>query len=93
MPDTNQKVFCPECEIRALQAKITKDRIQADVAKMVYVQGITAPEDVYKKRLEICAGCPSLKSEIMCAECGSYVAYRAKMLSSTCPYPGNNKWL
>lgn len=93
MPDSQKKPFCPECEIRALQVEITKDRIDAAVAKMAYVAGITAPDHIYRTRLETCRSCPSLRAEIMCAECGSYIAYRARMLSATCPYPGNNKWL
>ena len=92
MHDDNQKKFCPECEIRKLQSQITKDRIEDDIAKMEYVPGVTTPEDIYRKRLETCSTCSSLQAEILCSECGSYVAYRARMISATCPYPGNNKW-
>ncbi|MCR5763611.1 MAG: DUF6171 family protein [Treponema sp.] len=93
MPDERHQRFCPECEIRELQSQVTKERIENDIANMVYVPGVTAPEYIYKKRLEACKACNSLQAEIMCSECGSYVAYRARMLSATCPYPGKDKWL
>ena len=85
--------FCPECEIRELQTRITKEKIEHDIANMVHVDGVTTPDHVYEKRIETCRSCSSLQAEILCSECGSYVAYRAKILSATCPYPGKNKLL
>ncbi len=86
------KAYCPECEIRELQSKITKESIEKSVSKMASVQGVTTEDEEYKRRLSICASCPSLRSEILCAECGSYVAYRARIVASSCPFPGNDKW-
>lgn len=88
----DEKGFCPECELRALQSQITEERIQEIVDKMAFAEGITTPQDEYERRLSICRECPSLSAKIMCSECGSYVAFRAHNLSGTCPYPGNNKW-
>ncbi len=84
--------LCPECEIRALQSRITKESIEKSVSKMAKRQGVTTEDEEYKRRLSICERCPSLRSEILCAECGSYVAYRAKLANATCPFPGRDKW-
>jgi hypothetical protein len=86
------KPFCPECEIRAMMGRVSKESIEASVAKMARLEGVTTEEDEYRRRLEICASCPSLRADIMCAECGSYVAYRARIASSTCPAPDGDKW-
>ena len=87
-----QKSFCPECELRKLQSEATKEKIEEIVSKMAYTEGVTTPEAEYKRRLQICSECPSLKAEILCAECGSYVAFRAHNSSGKCPFPGKNKW-
>lgn len=88
----SEKAFCPECEIRELQSAISRESIEKAVSKMARIEGVTTEEGEYERRLLICKSCPSLRSEIMCAECGSYVAYRARIISSTCPYPGCDKW-
>ena len=87
-----EKAVCPECEIRALQAAVTKESSASSVAKMARVQGVTTEDAEYKRRLAVCERCPSLRSEILCAECGSYVAYRARILNASCPFPGQDKW-
>lgn len=86
------KVICPECELRALQAEITEERINEIVSRMAFVEGITTPQDEYLKRIAVCKECTSLKSNIMCSECGAYVAFRAHNLKNKCPFPGKNKW-
>ena len=75
-----------------MMGRITKESIEASVAKMARLEGVTTEEGEYKRRLSICGECPSLKAEVMCAECGSYVAYRARISSSSCPFPGGDKW-
>ena len=76
---------CPECELRAIQSSITKESLEREVSAMKYVQGITAPENQYKNRLDICEKCSALVSQIMCSECGAYVLFRAKNKKSSCP--------
>ena len=76
---------CPECELRAIQSSITKESLEREVSAMKYVQGITAPENQYKNRLDICEKCSALVSQIMCSECGAYVLFRAKSKKSSCP--------
>lgn len=86
------KTFCPECEIHSMKTEITQEKILEIVNKMAYVEGVTTPDEIFRNRLEICKSCTSLQNKIMCMECGSYIAFRAHNLSSTCPYPGCNKW-
>ena len=87
-----EKAICPNCEIKAMMGRITKESIEASVAKMARLDGVTTEEGEYKRRLAVCEGCSSLRDGILCAECGSYVAYRARIVSSTCPFPGGDKW-
>lgn len=87
-----QRTFCPECEIRRLMVADTPQKIAEVISSMPFIEGVTAPPAVYSKRLAVCRTCPSFKAEMMCAECGTYVAYRARQLDSTCPYPGSDKW-
>ncbi len=75
-----------------MMGRITKESIEASVAKMARRDGVTTEEGEYKRRLAVCEGCPWLREGIRCAECGSYVAYRARIASSTCPFPGGDKW-
>jgi len=84
--------YCPECELRQSMMKITPQSIQQTISNMAYQEGITTEPEVYDKRLLICKECSSLRDEIMCSECGSYVAFRARIKASQCPYPGINKW-
>ena len=90
MESTN---FCSKCELNALERLLTPENIRKDVANLAYIEGITAPSAVYEKRLEVCAECPALNGHTTCAHSGSLVAYRAKILNTVCPWPGNNKWV
>ena len=83
---------CPQCEIRAQLAAFTPERIRALADAEAYQEGITAAPALYEKRLRTCAACPHLKSGVLCADCGSYVAFRAKLKAATCPFPGTDKW-
>ncbi|MBQ3799897.1 MAG: hypothetical protein II837_06330 [Treponema sp.] len=87
-----EKAICPNCEIKAMMGRITKESIEASVAKMARLEGVTTEDGEYKRRLAVCEACPSLRDGILCAECGSYVAYRARIASSACPFPGGDKW-
>lgn len=76
---------CPECELREIQSSITKESLEREVSGMKYVEGITASESQFRKRIGVCEKCSSLVSQIMCSECGAYVLYRAKNKNSNCP--------
>ena len=85
--------FCPQCEIRAAQAQLTPEVIKARALAQEELPGITAGRDLYEARLAVCKSCPSLQGGLVCAECGSYVAYRARLKAAVCPAPGRNKWI
>ena len=84
--------YCPQCELRAMQAVLTPERIRAQVAAMGAQPGVTAPPAEYERRLAVCAACPRLQGGVLCAECGSYVAYRARLQNARCPFPASDKW-
>lgn len=92
MQEQEKKAFCPECELREMQSKITEESIALAISKMAYVEGISSPKEEYERRMSICKDCKRLEAKIMCMECGSYVAFRAISLAQKCPFPGYNKW-
>ncbi|MCH5295326.1 MAG: hypothetical protein J1F14_05440 [Treponema sp.] len=84
--------FCPRCERLALQRLLTPDNIMRDISSMAYVEGVTTPSNEYEKRLGTCFSCEALQGRTTCAHSGSLVAYRAKIMGASCPYPGKDKW-
>lgn len=50
------------------------------------------PEEVYRRRLAACAGCPKLQDGETCAACGCYVRVAAKLRAKACPLPGGGLW-
>ena len=87
-----KRIFCPECEIRSELLKITPQKMLDEVLSQPFVEGFSTPLEEFKRRLSICKTCPSLRENVLCAECGSFVAYRAHILKNTCPFPFENKW-
>ncbi|MCR5724265.1 MAG: DUF6171 family protein [Treponema sp.] len=90
--DSRQGAWCPQCELHAQMAAITPESIRAQAEAQAFVPGITADSATYARRLKICASCPKLVSEMLCSECGSYVAFRARLEKARCPFPANDKW-
>ena len=84
---------CPSCAARkAKDGKIVKEELEAYIKNFVYVPGFSADEELYKERLVICTGCSALLGGILCGYSGQYAAYRARLLSATCPFPQGDKW-
>lgn len=86
------KVYCPRCEMQALQSQLTAASVESQVQAMTYIEGFSSPQALYKKRLSICKSCPALLGGITCSYSGSLAAYKAAILSATCPNPEGNKW-
>jgi hypothetical protein len=49
-------------------------------------------DNVYNKRLEICAACESCVDGTMCMKCGCFVQFRALSALRNCPHPGGDHW-
>jgi len=50
-------------------------------------------DDVYAARLEQCASCADLREGVLCAWCGCFVQFRARIKDSYCPSPAGSRWL
>lgn len=51
-----------------------------------------ATDTVFKKRVDVCQQCPSLRYESTCMHNGSLILYKAKLAESQCPFPFGSKW-
>ena len=83
---------CPLCALREQQATLTAESIRKAAEAQPFISGLTTPAAEYERRLAACSSCPSQQGGILCAECGSYTAYRARLLKATCPYPAGSRW-
>jgi len=54
---------------------------------------LRADDDVYAARLEQCATCADLREGVLCAWCGCFVQFRARIKDSYCPSPAGSCWL
>ena len=84
--------YCPLCEIRELQSLISPEYVKELASNMIVEKGGTTDDDIYHKRLTVCETCDAFRGRMVCAYCGSYVAFRARPAAAFCPYPGKNKW-
>ncbi|MDR2741566.1 MAG: DUF6171 family protein [Treponema sp.] len=46
----------------------------------------------YQRRLAVCEVCEALRNGILCAHCGCFVLFRARILAAYCPHPGGDRW-
>lgn len=83
---------CLRCELEKLQSLITPEYIAGVVAALPEEPGVTADKAEYDRRMSICSRCEAFSGSMFCTYCLNYVAYRAHVLASRCPYPGNDKW-
>ncbi|MDR0641153.1 MAG: DUF6171 family protein [Treponema sp.] len=53
---------------------------------------LRAGESLLRRRLACCSSCDSLREQVLCAQCGCFVRFRAAVLKSWCPSPAGDKW-
>lgn len=46
----------------------------------------------YERRLAVCGACEDLRAKILCARCGCFVQFRARIQGAYCPHPGGDLW-
>lgn len=49
-------------------------------------------DEIYEKRLAVCAACPFLINETTCGLCGCFVQFRARLAYKQCPDPEETRW-
>jgi len=62
------------------------------VASIPIDPSFCADGDVYTARLEQCASCADLRGGVLCAWCGCFVQFRARIKDSYCPNPAGDSW-
>lgn len=76
--------ICPECETKSYLSsmEMTPDLVE-EMALSEEISDFIG-EETYRKRLEICHTCPSLIGGMTCKNCGCFVQFRARHISSSC---------
>ncbi|MDR0709193.1 MAG: DUF6171 family protein [Spirochaetaceae bacterium] len=54
---------------------------------------LRAEEAVVEGRLARCSRCPALREQVLCAYCGCFVIFRARIAKGCCPHPGGDRWV
>ena len=82
-------ILCRKCLDRPVDERELMEYLDNYAASLP--ETIRVSEEVYAKRLELCAYCPRLISH-MCSLCGCYVQARAAKKNMRCPEPGAPRW-
>lgn len=81
---------CPHCQSKFLP---TTEEIE-QIVKMTKVdESQKTDELLYKERLAACKSCAYFEEDILCMQCGCFVAVRALYKNKKCPHPNGSKWL
>jgi len=62
------------------------------VALIPIAPSLRADVDVHTARLEQCASCGDLREGVLCAWCGCFVQFRARIKDGYCPNPAGDLW-
>ncbi|MDR3146940.1 MAG: DUF6171 family protein [Treponema sp.] len=82
---------CPRCGGR-YQAIPSPERLEELASESPMPASLRAGEVLLRRRLSRCAGCDSLREQVLCARCGCFVRLRAELLTGWCPSPAGDKW-
>lgn len=72
---------------------LTEDEMKqvfGDATNVRHVKLVEA--DTYNARMRICEDCDCLQYGTTCVHCGCIVQFKAKFISSKCPFPYAPKW-
>jgi hypothetical protein len=79
---------CPYCEPEIF----TQEKVAALAAEIRIDPSLAAEKELYEKRLDTCMECEALREQVMCAHCGCFVLFRARVAKSYCPHPNGDRW-
>ena len=82
-------ILCRKCLAGDPDEKSLLEYLDGYIASLP--ESIRAPEDAYKARLLLCAGCPH-RILFTCSLCGCYIQARAAKKAQKCPLPGAPRW-
>jgi hypothetical protein len=83
---------CPHCDEDFAQA-LNPEHIRAIAAQTPIPAALQAEGRAFEARLAVCENCEALREKVLCAYCGCFVLFRARVRQSGCPHPSGNKWL
>ena len=62
------------------------------IAAIPVSPSVRVPDETYEQRLDCCAACEYLREGVLCAWCGCFVQFRARLKNNFCPNPKGNLW-
>jgi hypothetical protein len=68
------------------------ERITAVAAEIPIPAALRTEQPVFEERLAACEGCDALREKVLCAYCGCFILFRARIRKQFCPHPLGNKW-
>jgi hypothetical protein len=54
---------------------------------------LKADEELFNVRLSACSACDALREGVLCAHCGCFIRFRARVGKQYCPHPAGDKWI
>ena len=84
-----EKRICRRCLLyESGEADVLED-IKRRIARLP--EKDKAPEELYRKRLALCASCDDLIGGV-CMKCGCYPEFRAAFIKNKCPHAAKKAW-
>jgi hypothetical protein len=83
---------CPRCADELMRA-LTPERIGGMAAGLPIPASLRTGQPTLEMRLAVCGDCEALHETVLCAYCGCFVLFRARVQEQSCPHPRGNKWL
>jgi len=81
---------CPECTRREFD--LSPEAVAVLVDQIPISPEMKADDDVRAERLAACSACDAFRGSVLCAHCGCFVLFRARVRKSYCPHPAGEKW-
>ena len=81
---------CPGCERKNVD--LSPEAVMALVEQIPISRELKVRPDVFEKRLALCFSCDALREGVLCAYCGCFIRFRARVRLFACPHPAGEKW-
>ena len=81
---------CPGC--RKFEFELSPEKIAALAAQIPISSDQRADEGILDKRLAACSACEAVREGVLCAFCGCFILFRARVCKAYCPHPNGDKW-
>lgn len=82
-----------ECKGCTASVHVNETQLAAMEKEAVFSTEGMSTAELYKERLATCRTCDGFVYGTTCKYCGCLIPLKAKVVSATCPYPFESKWL